>query len=306
MRKTLAIVFGMLVGVLALVGCGNTTKAVNTNKLQVVASFYPMAEFTRQVGGDKVEVRTMVADGVEPHDWEPTAKDLGQLSQAQLFIYNGGVEPWAAKALEAVQTKGVVGVEAGHGLLGELMETAGHGHEHVGVDPHVWVSPKQAIQEVRVIKEALSKADAANKAFYEKNAQNYIAQLTKLDEQLQALGQKAVNKKFVTTHAAFGHLAKDYGLEQVPIMGVSPDAEPSPADLKSLVEIIKTEKIPYVFFETLVSPKVAETIAEASGAKTLVLDPIEGLSKENKEKNKNYVLIMEENIKNLKLALGVK
>ena len=149
-------------------------------------------------------------------------------------------------------------------------------------------------------------ADPEHAAVYKKNSEDYQKQLLQLDQRLTKLAAQAPQKLFVTTHAAFGHLAADYGLQQVAIMGISPDAEPTPADLKKLIDTIKEKQVKYVFFETLVSPRIAQTVAEASGAQTLVLDPLEGLSEAGRKNGDDYLKIMTRNIDNLELALGVK
>lgn len=158
MKKFLVVILGMVL--LAAVGCGSEKKQAD-GKLPVVASFYPMADFTRQIGGDLLQVDTLIADGVEPHDWEPTAKDLTKLGNARLFVYNGGVENWARPALEAVKDKQVASVEAGKGLFDEK---ATH------VDPHVWLSPRKAVLEVAAITAALVQADPEHAAVYKKTA----------------------------------------------------------------------------------------------------------------------------------------
>ena len=290
------ILFLFVVMTVLLTGCGADKTVVKQDKLQVAASFYPVAEFVRAVGGDKVAVQTMIGDGIEPHDWEPTAQDLKKLSQAKILFYNGGVEPWATAALEAVKASKVVGAELGAGLY-----TIGGAK-----DPHVWLSPKKAVLEVEVVKKALINADQANAAVYEANAKAYQQKLSELDARLQAVAGKAKQKAFVTTHAAFGHLAADYGLEQLPIMGISPDAEPTPADLNNLVKAIGSKKIEYVFFETLVSPRVAQTVAETAKVKTLVLDPIEGLNEQGRAAKDTYLSVMSRNIDNLEKALNGK
>ena len=149
-------------------------------------------------------------------------------------------------------------------------------------------------------------ADPEHAAVYKKNSEAYQEKLLQLDQRLTELAAKAPQKLFVTTHAAFGHLTEDYGLQQVAIMGISPDAEPTPADLKNLISTIKDNQVKYVFFETLVSPRIAQTVAEASGAETLVLDPLEGLSEAGRNNGDDYLKIMTRNIDNLELALGVK
>ena len=292
MRKLFLLV---VIFTLFLSGCGSQPAGSKQGgKLKVVASFYPMAEFARQVGGDQVTVTTLIPDGVEPHEWEPTAKDLSGIKDAGLFIYNGGVEPWAPKAVNAIGADKVRALEAGRGHL----ELNGH------LDPHLWLSPKQAQIEVNVIRDGLIQADAAHKDVYTANAAAYNAKLQQLDKQLAALAKTAKRKEFVTTHAAFGHLAADYGLKQLSILGISPEAEPSPAELTQLVSLVREKNIKYVFFETLVSPKVAQTLAAETKAKTLVLNPLEGLTKEERSAGADYLSVMEQNIKNLKLDLN--
>jgi zinc transport system substrate-binding protein len=263
------------------------------DKILVVTSFYPVAEFVRQVGGERVQVQVLIADGTEPHDWEPTARDLGRIAKAKLFVYNGGVEPWAPKAIEAIGAGKVHALEAGQGL----MELKGE------QDPHVWLSPKLAAREVQAICGALSQVDPLGASLYAQNAQGYQAKLKALDQKLSQTAAQAKRKEFVTTHAAFGHLAEDYGLKQLAIMGLSPEAEPAPADLTRLVRLIEKKQIKYVFFETLVSPKVAQAIAEAAKVQTLVLDPLEGLTVEERQAGDDYVSVMERNIANLAQAL---
>ena len=282
----------LLVVAFVMGGCGQ--QAEQSGKLSVAASFYPMAEFARAVGGDKAEIYTMIADGVEPHDWEPGARDLTHLAKAKVFVYNGGVEPWAEPALNAVADDGVLAVEAGQAFIKPDSK----------LDPHFWLSPKKAAAEVAAVRDAFMKADAANAEYYRQNAEAYIAKLMALDERLERVAQNAQIKTFVTTHAAFGHLDSDYGLKQLAIMGLSPQAEPSPAALNKLIDVMHEEGIKYVFFETLVSPRIAETIAQAAGADTLVLDPLEGLSEEGRKNGDDFIKIMERNITNLDIALN--
>lgn len=272
-------------------GCSSSTKE---EKLQVAASFYPMAEFVSAVGGDKIQVTTLVPDGAEPHDWEPSPKELKVLGDAKLFVYNGLVEPWAEKALEALKDRRIAAVEAGKGLFSR------DGVE----DPHVWISPKKAIIEVERIADALSKVDEANAEYYRGNAKKYLQSLKELDAKLTDVAAKAPQKAFVTAHAAFGHLAADYGLKQLSVAGISPEAEPTPADMQQLIKTVKNENIKYVFFETLTDPKIAELLAKETGAKTSVLDPAEGLDEEGRKNKLNYLKIMQSNIANLEKALN--
>lgn len=289
--KTLLFLLLIIMNIVS--GCGGQQSA-DKSKLQVAASFYPMAEFVQAVGGDKVQVTTLVPDGAEPHDWEPSPKDLTRLGRAQVFVYNGMVEPWAQQALDALSERKIMPVEAGHGLFARAGKQ----------DPHVWVSPKKAIIQVQRITEALCEADAKHTDIYKDNSRAYIAKLEQLDKRLAAVSKAAPKKVFVTAHAAFGHLAEDYGLRQLSVAGISAEAEPTPGDLQRLITTVKREKVRYVFFETLTDPKIAKLVAQETGAQTAVLDPLEGLDEEGRKQGLDYLKIMEQNIANLQRALN--
>jgi zinc transport system substrate-binding protein len=193
------------------------------------------------------------------------------------------------------------------------MEEAEHDHGHIHQDstneekdPHVWVDPVSAQHQVRMICEALSTADPANRLYYEENAAQYISKLEAVDTEYREATAKARHKSFITSHAAFNYLAKRYNLQQIPISGMAPNAEPSPERLKVLIEETKERQLKYVFFETLVNPKVAEIVAKEAGVKTLVLNPLEGLTEVDVAAGKDYLILMRENLTNLKLALEVQ
>ena len=295
-----------------IVGCGGEKQSVS-DKLQVAASFYPMAEFARNVGGDKAEVFVLVPDGAEAHDWEPSPSDLSRLGKAQVFVYNGVVEPWAKQALTALSERKILAVQTGLGLYeraGETHEEEHHHHDHGCVhgkqDPHVWISPKKAIKQVERITAVLCEADAKNAKYYQDNSAKYVEQLKALDIQLTNLAKNAPRKVFVTAHAAFGHLADDYGLKQLAVNGLSPHAEPTPADLQRLIKVVQEENVRYVFFETLTDPKLAKLVADETGAEISVLDPLEGLNEEGRKNKLDYLQIMQRNIHNLQIALNAK
>jgi zinc transport system substrate-binding protein len=279
----------------------------------VAASFYPMAEFARNVAGDKAEVFVLVPDGAEAHDWEPSPSDLSRLGKAQVFVYNGVVEPWAKQALTALSERKILAVQTGLGLYeraGETHEEEHHHHDHGCAhgkqDPHVWISPKKAINQVERITAVLCEADAKNAKYYQDNSAKYVEQLKALDIQLTNLAKNAPRKVFVTAHAAFGHLADDYGLKQLAVNGLSPHAEPTPADLQRLIKVVQEENVRYVFFETLTDPKLAKLVADETGAEISVLDPLEGLNEEGRKNKLDYLQIMQRNIHNLQIALNAK
>lgn len=302
------------IGAVLLSGCSSQS-ASSDGKINVVTSFYPMYEFTKQVAGEHANVISLIPSGAEPHDWEPSAKDMKHMKNANVFVYNGIVEGWAEQALQSAKNPNRVVVEASKGI--ELMEGTeeehddhDHGHDHKEaaggkiLDPHVWLTPALAQKEIEVIVTGLTQADPGNKDDYRKNADAYIAKLKALDESFRSGLKDVKRKEFVTQHAAFGYLAKEYGLTQVPISGLSPEEEPAPDQMAEIVAFAKEHKVQTIFFETLVDPKVAQTIAKEIGAKIDVLNPLEGLTDDEKKKNLDYISVMTNNLEALKKALN--
>ena len=284
--------------VLVGVGCERAT-APRTEQL-VVASFYPLYEFARQVAGDRAEIVSLVPAGVEPHDWEPSPQDVARIGRAMLFIYNGaGLEPWAESLVRAPGSAGPVVVSATAGLA--LLPADGPGH-----DPHVWLDPVLAQAQVEAIRAGLAKADPGHAEQFASNARAYRERLAALHAKFERGLSRCARREIVVSHAAFAYLARRYGLTMVPVMGLAPEAEPSPAHLASLVRFARRHKVEYIFFETLVGPKLAETLAREVGARTLVLNPIEGLTPEEAAAGKDYVALMEQNLENLRTALACR
>ncbi len=321
-RKIVLLITLLFISLLLTAGCGGKGKPAPTStagdKIKVVATIYPVYEFAKQVGGDKIDLVMLIPPGAEPHEWEPTAKDLITIKSAKVFLYNGaGFEP-VDKLLhkEVLGTAAAIEISKGIPLLSGIEDNAedneheGHdhdkqhaGHQHV-VDPHVWLDPEYAKVEVNNIAQALSQVDPANSEYYRVNAEKYNAELTKLHGEFQSGLAGAVRKEIVTTHAAFQYLAKRYKLQQTPIMGLSPDAEPTPDKMASIVRFCREKQVTTIFFETLVSPKLAETIAKETGAKLLVLNPIDGLTEDDLKQGKNYLSMMRQNLANLKQAVN--
>jgi len=261
-------------------------------KISVVASFYPLAEFARQVGGDNVIVVTIVSAGTEPHDFEPTPQDIAKVNSADLFIYNGGtLDPWAAKIAGEV-TPAALGLNMAQKLGLD------------GADPHFWLDPLLAQKEAEAIRDALITADPARAGTYRQNAAAYVTKLGALDKEYASKLQSCAEREIFTSHSAFSYLAQRYNLVQSSIAGLSPDAEPSARQLAGLADNAKAKNIRYIFFETLASPKLAETLAQATGAQTLVLNPLEGLTADDVKSGRDYISVMEDNLKNLALALN--
>ncbi|MDQ7842980.1 MAG: zinc ABC transporter substrate-binding protein [Armatimonadota bacterium] len=274
-----------MVGLVAA-GCA-PRQAAPSGRVAVAATIYPVAEFARRVGGERVEVREIVPPGVEPHDYEPAPQDLVTLHRSRVFVYNGaGFEPWVGRTLPGLPPS-VVAVDGSAGL--PLRRG----------DPHLWLDPVLAQAQAERLRDGLIRADPDGRAHYERGARKLIADLAALDRRYaQTLGRCA-RREFVTAHDAFGYLAARYGLQQVPVTGIDPEAEPTPARLRQIIATIRRTGATAVFTESFLNPRVAETLARETGVRVLVLDPLEGLSAEDRARGRNYFTVMDENLTHL-------
>lgn len=286
-----------LLVLLAATGC-QQSPAPDAKPL-VIASFYPMYDFTRQVAGDRAQVVSLVPPGVHGHDWEPSPQDVARLRQARVFVYNGaGFEPWAEKVIAEAAGPSLVVVAASAGLARAPVPGG------VEVDPHVWLDPVLAQGEVEAIRGALERGDPAGKAVYNANARAFQAKLAALHERFQAGLHECARREVVVTHKAFSYLTRRYRLEQVAVMGLAPESEPSPAALAAIVRFARQGKVTAIFLEPLVSPRLAETLAREVGAKILSLNPIEGVTTEEAAAGKGYTDLMAQNLESLRAGLG--
>lgn len=296
-----------------LAGCGDsgsdTPAAGGGDKLNVVASFYPLQFVAQQVGGDNVQVETLTAPGVEPHDLELTPKQVGTLAAAKVVLFEKGLQPAVDEAVEQNAKEAGFDVSApakleATGAEFEHEEEAGAAEEaHADeLDPHFWLDPNKLADVADAVAAKLAEKDSANADGYKQRAATLRAELTKLDGEFTAGLKNCQRKAFVTSHEAFAYLAKRYGLEMVGIAGFTPDAEPTPARIKEVQDIVRKEKVTTIFYEELVSPKVAQSIATDLKVKTAVLSPIEGLSDANSKED--YFSLMRENLQELRKANG--
>lgn len=262
-------------------------------RLAVTATFYPLYDFARQAGGDKVNVFNMTPPGAEPHDFEPAPKELIKAHDSPVFIYNGvRIEPWVGGFLSDYTH---TAIQASSGI--DLLDHA------AAADPHFWLDPSKAERIVTNIADGLSKVDPANKDYYTANASRYNERLARLDSDF-ANGLKSCKlDTVISSHNAFSYLGARYNFRVESIAGIEPDEEPSVAKMTELTKLVKQKNIKYIFFETLVSPRLADTIARETGASTLVFDPIEGLSKADQDKGKDYISVQYDNLRNLRAAL---
>jgi len=275
-------------------------KMISNGKLQVATSFYPLYYFTTQIAGNKADVKNITPSGAEPHDYDPSAGDIANIEKGNLLVLNGGVEAWGNKIKDNLKGANVQVITAGQGLLSQQVNEDGQNQ----TDPHVWLDPLLAKQEAYVIAIGLEKVDPKNISYFQQNEKTLDAKLDALDAAYKTGLARCQEKNIITSHAAFGYLATRYHLTQVPIAGLSPDAEPSAQQLADIVNFAKANHVKYIFFESLVSPKLSDTIASEIGAETMVLDPIEGVSDDDMKAGKNYYTIMQENLKNLQTALS--
>lgn len=332
-RSTMKLLWSglLLLSLLVLSACGqnseNTAKIVE-GKVNVVTTFYPVYAFTAAIGGEDANVINLLPTGVEPHDWTPKSQDIVNTSKAQLFLYNGaGLEGWVPNFLKSLNSdtkvKSVAVSEGVKLLAAEGDDGHGHGEEHEDehaddhadesgneeqvadhhIDPHTWVSPKSAMIMAENIKNSLVEVDPEHKAGYEQRYEELHTKLQALDQRFTNELASVPNKEIVVSHQAFGYLARDYGLKQHAIMGLSPDAEPTGQDIVKLAKLVKDEGIKYIFFEELVSDKLAKTLASEAGVETMVLNPVEGLTQEQVKNKDDYFTLMEKNLQNLLIAL---
>ena len=273
---------------------------VRNAKPQVVTSFYPLYFFTKEIAGAYVDVYNITPAGAEPHDYEPTPNDVVKLETSNLVVVNGNLEPWIDKISEELSIKRIPVIRVGANLVSQdFINEKGAQVK----DPHIWLSPPLAKKIVQIIANNLITIDQVNKTYYRVNASELERALDKLDTQFKEGLAHCQQKDFVTSHAAFGYLATQYGIRQIGIAGLSPDAEPSAKELADVTSFVKKNNIKYIFFETLASPKLSQTIAAETGAQTLVLNPLEGLTPREIAQGKNYFTEMTQNLANLRIAL---
>lgn len=298
-----------------LSGCSNEKYIEeSTGKLKVYASFYPIYFAAEQIGREKIELYTVIPNGAEPHDYEPSLREIADVENADVFIFNGvNMEPWAEKLSNNLASKGIKTINLSQYV--DLIKTDeeeedddehdGHHTDHIhGVyDPHIWLDPLNMDKIAYQIMTVFSELDSKNQDFYKRNYEDFAGKIRELDQAFSSELKNRSRNTILVSHKAFGYLAKRYGLEQVPVTGITPHEEPSPKTLARLIDKIEEEKFEYIFLETLASPKVVETLSKSGNLKVLELNPVAGLTEEQQKNNENYFTLMEKNLENLKKAL---
>ena len=271
-----------------------------TAELSAIVSFYPLYEFTKQVGQDKVNVSLLIPPGIEPHDWEPTVNDLQKMHEADLIVINGiGFESWADDIDTVNSDVIIVDTSKGISLIIDdaLRKDTNHFDRSTG-DPHIWLNPVKAKTQVQNILDALVSIDPENEKFYRQNAQSYQDKLDTLDSKIRT-ELSPCNKDFIAFHNAFSYFAVEYGLNQHSIVNSNePNIGPTLKTLETVINLAQTFDIDVVFTEETVDTRTSQVIANEIGARVLVLSPIETISDDS-----DYFLKMENNLSNLKEAL---
>ncbi|MEU5362539.1 metal ABC transporter substrate-binding protein [Streptomyces sp. NPDC005925] len=297
----------------ALSACSGSAVAGNTDKFDVVASFYPMAYLAERIGGRHVNVTSLTEPGQEPHDLEISARQRAQLEESDAALYLKGLQPTVDEAVAqsgvktkidtaALTTLEDFGTGDGHDEAGSGEE--GHAEGEHARDPHLWLDPAKYAEVARGVGTAFAKADPDHAADYKKNTAGLVEKLTALDTAFEEGLRDTKSKVFFTNHASFGYLAHRYGLTQEAISGLDPESEPSAARVRELQREAGADGVTTVFYETLVSDKTARTLARDAGLRTDVLDPLEGIT--DTSRGHDYMQVMESNLDALKKALGGK
>lgn len=297
-KKIIAGITALMVGIM-FTGCGignsnsDSTSAGKTEegKLKVTVSMYPLKEYTEAIAKDKVEVTCMVPENVEPHDYDPKSKDLVDLTKSDIFVYNGlGMETWLDKVNEITKDSKMIKVDSSNGVEVRKQDNI--------VDPHIWLSLKNAEIQSENIKNALVEADSENKDYYEENYEKFKNKLEDLYNEYKPKFDALQQKNFITGHAAFGYLCRDFDLTQRSVENLFGEGEPTPGQLKELVDFCKENNIKTIFSEALASPKVSETLANEVGAEVV---PIYTL--ESKEDDRDYIEAMRYDLDQIYQAL---
>ena len=279
-----------------LVGCNRAETAFEDDlkKVQVVASIEPLKEFSNIIGGDKVSVTTMVKSGVEPHDYEPTSKDLTNLNDSQLFVYNGlDMEEWADKVIDSISDTDIIIVNTSDNT--NVIDASGESQEsheqHGKNDPHIWLSLKECKTQALNIKNSLQEIDGENSEYYEENYNAFVSNIDDLYSEYKEKFDLLENKNFVTSHAAFGYLCRDFGLNQISIEDLFGEGEVTPNTLGTLVNFCKENNVKTIFMPEVASAKLSETLANEVSAKV-----VEVYSIETMPDNLTYIEAMRENL----------
>jgi len=304
---------------LVLTGCTSSSQQQNNlqmnGKMKIAATFFPLYDITKNIVGDSMDVYSITPDGVEPHDFEPAIDAIKKLNSASAFVTIGiEFQQTEQKLADAVNPNmKIISSSKGIELLNlksesesapelSISESGKDLGTETGKDTHIWLSPRNMEFMAKNIAEGLKSIDSNNVNYYDANLNKTLSKLIQLDTEYKNGLSNCSKDTILVSHNAFAYLAKDYGFNFISISGLSPELEPSPQQIKQLVDIAKEKNLKYIFYESLVDPRVSQTVAKEIGAQTLKLDPIEG----SDGINSDYFSIMRSNLENLRIALECK
>jgi zinc transport system substrate-binding protein len=297
MYRTTALIAALGAGTLALLtGCSGSASAGadgSDGALKIATSFYPLQYVTQRIAGDRADVSSLTPPGTEPHDLELTPKDVAAISDASVVVYLKGFQPAVDDAISTSSGAHTVVDVASAATLDRTVAEEGEN----GTDPHFWLDPQRLSAVATLIEKELTTSDPGGAATYRANLTTLTADLSTLDREFRTGLASCTTTDLVTSHQAFGYLAARYGLTQVGITGLTPDEEPNPATLARVTDFVRVHKVRTIYYETLINPAIAETVASETGARTAVLDPIEGITKDSQ--GDDYLAIMRSNLKDL-------
>ncbi len=285
-------------------------RAQEEKEILVVASFYPLFELSSMIGGDRVEVVNLTPLGVDPHDFEPSLRDLSKIERADIFLYNGGgLDPWAEKKdheLEEREDIVVLNMSSYFHLIEEDKDDLHEEDHHHHADPHIWLDPLMVGEMIDIILDNLIKVDPLGEEYYKENAKKPQALAEELHNQYKTGLSDCRLTNVVISHASLGYLAKRYNFEMISISGISPQEEPSPQKMAQITEMIREKGVGHVFFETTIPSNLASTIANETESEVLIFNPAANLTKEDVAQEKNYFSLMRDNLEQLRTALDCR
>ena len=307
-RKAVALVGGLLIVVVAISAfyasnMGAHIASTTTGRIKVLASFYPVYEFANNVGGDRIDLLLLVPETDDVHSFEPRPSSIQNVATANVLIYGGaGIEPWISQIVAAADNPRLIVVDSSQGIS-LLPVPPRFQKDNRAFDPHIWLDPVLAKQQVMNILQGLIRADPADQGYFTSNAQAYTAKLDNLNSEILQATSNVKTRYFITFHEAFAYFAERYNLTQVPIAGPFQE-DPTPSDIEGVITAIQQNRLCYVGYESLENPSISESIASQSHATLVLMDPIEGLSQADQAAGKTYLIKMQDNLAVFVLALN--
>ncbi len=275
-----------------------TNFSFGQGQIKVMASIFPLQEFAQEVGGPQAEVTLLLPPGLEPHTWEPKPSDVLKIAQADIFIYIGqAMEPWTDKVAKAAAGKKLI--------LLDLMRRLALAEKGPKTDPHIWLDFALDLKIIELIAGAFSKINPAQAAYFRKNAHSYQERLKELDQKYQKVLATCRQRSLILAgHAAFGYLGQRYGLQQIALSGINPNAEPTPKKMAEIIALTRREKTGFIFAEEMVNPRLAKALAKEAGVQILLLNPGANLTKKQWAEKVTFLDLMEKNLENLRKGLA--